>query len=344
MIIRRVGIILAREHLLQDNHSSVVDQSVSISTTTTSSATFPVLIEFHDKKNSSTSTDTSIGMMEDPRVGLSIDSGSASCASDLSDSQASWEDYELRDDDASILFLPSSVRDLPRTPSFRSRIPRREEEEQEDEDEHEHTLPRRRRETATSWDDDVRIARHPRAPSLRFCLTLFTLTLVLLSLTNTGNGKTGIQELEFRKETTLLLSSSEEESRSNAPRNNGSSPSPQPLVKNTKQLLPVTGGEMKSSHGSVPTSRNGVRTRTNLAMARSAERRPVFGATPPLERIILEDKTQPKMSSSNDDSSFASNWTSWLAAVALIAMLLETGYKEYRLCRMDDHWEQQRRL
>jgi len=281
----------------------------------------------------SSSIITAMGtIMEDPRLGLSIDNESASCTSDLSDSQASWEDYDLRDDEASILLLPASTRDLPRSPSFRSRIPRREEDEEELQQQYD--IPRRRRETASSWDDDVRIARHPRAPSLRFCLTLFTLTLVLLSLTNNSKSKTGLQEMDFRREEILLPS-------------DGSKVNSRQVADGSQLLRPkntdhLPKREMKAVEGSSLTTRTGMRARANMAMARSAETRPVFGATPSAARIDLE-RTPPR-TNSVDDAGSGSNWTSWLAAVALIAMLLETGYKEYRLCRMDDVLEEQRRL
>ncbi len=272
---------------------------------------------------------SAIDMMEDSRVGLSIDSGSASCASDLSDSQASWYDDDPGDEDASILLCPTNVRDLPRTPSFRSRIPRRDDDEEED-------IPRRRRETASSWDDDTRIARHPRAPSLRFCLTLCTLTLVLLSLTSGGNGNgnenSPMQELDIRRNDVVL----HPDSMKLKPRRMQGQNS-EVIARN--HLPP---GDPKAADGIIATNRSGTRARANLAMARTAEHRPVFGAVSPVERIVLENA--PQTTSGGDTYGLRSNWTSWLAAMALVAMLLETGYKEYRLCRMDDFFEEQRRL
>lgn len=330
----------------------------------------------------------------DSRVGLSIGSGSASCASDLSDSEGSWAEEHPRSVSLDQLSrsgdgrLPSSVagfdpllhsavvldpdggswsnrtgdagvvRDLPRTPSFRSRIHRRPEDDGIEEDLSQRR--RTRRETASSWDDDVRIARHPRAPSLRFCLTLCTLTLVLLSLSNSsdagnGGGKTSIPELEIRREEVVLpFPSSPEGSHQSQKRNARRSPGLRskslPHYYLTDEDRPSQPKE--TTKDSNQSNRKATGTRSNLAMARPAERRPVFGAGagPQVERFVLDNAPPSKAAevrSSDEElsySNFSSNWTSWLAAGALIAMLVETGYKEYRQCRMDDFLEEQRRL
>lgn len=280
--------------------------------------------------------------MEDPRLGLSIDSETASCASDLSDSQASWEEYGSPDDDPSILLLPAIDGYLPRTPSFRSRVLRRGEEDEYDTNndlpqQQQQQTPRRRRETGTSWDDDTRIAQHPRAPSLRFCLTLCTLTLVLLSFRGNGGSKAGFQQVDFRRAESLIDSESSHV--------NGT-----PVLHQSTESLPKShvrtveqqghgAAEMSNAH----TIRNGgARVRPNLAMARSGERRPVFGVAPKVEELVLDPV--PPIDSKDGPQDMNSNWTSWLAAAALVAMLVETGYKEYRLCRTDDFLENERRL
>lgn len=289
---------------------------------------------------------TTAGMMEDPRLGLSIDSETASCASDLSDSQASWEDYGSPDDETSMLLLPAMDGYLPRTPSFRSRLLRRgEDDEYESNNDQQQQLlqqptPRRRRETASSWDDDTRIAQHPRAPSLRFCLTLCTLTLVLLSLRGNGGSTTGFQQVDFRRaERDIDADTTSTTTDMNR--------LPVLTANASTESLPkshVRTGELRSAAAHTPTGmrHGGTKVRPNLALARSGERRPVFGVAPKVDELVLDPvlPIDPKEGTRDLNS----NWTSWLAAAALIAMLVETGYKEYRLCRTDDFLENERRL
>jgi hypothetical protein len=256
---------------------------------------------------------------EDPRLGLSIESSSESCASDLSDSESGWEDFAPPPPGPA---SPNGsswntgelqvVRELPRTPSFRSRLPQR-----------------GRRHTAGSWDDDLRIARHPRAPSLRLCLTLCTLTLVLLSLTN-NTRHSAAPYMDISPEDVVLPMYSDGV-RSQARQAQLRSPRHSPEA---ERGLAVSSGasEQKAAAG---------RPRVHVAMARAAPNRPVFGAqTPGVEGLVHEGPPQTKAGAT--DMSGASNMHSWLAAVALVAMLLETGYKEYRQCRIAE--EQQRRL
>ena len=326
----------------------------------------------------------------DPRVGISIDSGSASCASDLSDSEGTWGDEPCAEDllrsaplggpsqpevdqllkppmflnlDCGSWSLQTSevgvIRDLPRSPSFRSRMHRRSEDDGIEEDTS-HSMRRTRNETANSWDDNVRIARHPRAPSLRFCLTLCTLTLVLLSLassSSTGGGG----ERSAARESDILP----EELRHRSHQDRNAVPA-QKLLRTdllAKYYLPDE-NQIHSEDArdiqpkdiinyTTQSNRKVSATRSNLAMARLAERRPVFGeaAGPHTARFAMDNAPPSKVAS--DLGSFSegstypsvgSNWTSWFAAVALIAMLIETGYKEYRQCRMDDFFEEHRRL
>ena len=286
--------------------------------------------------------------MEDPRLGLSIDSETASCASDLSDSQASWEDYGSPEDDPSIMMLPAIHGYLPRTPSFRSRVLRRGEDDEYEAyndplllpPQQQQQTPRRRRETASSWDDDTRIAQHPRAPSLRFCMTLCTLTLVLFSLTGNGASKTGYQQVDFRRAERVIDAESINENR--LPVLNSSAESlPKSHIRTAEQ-------QQQQSHGTETTMaqtvrKGGTRIRPNLAMARSGERRPVFGVAPKVDESVLDPILQMD-AKGGETREWNSNWTSWLAAAALLAMLVETGYKEYRLCRTDDFLENERRL
>ena len=288
---------------------------------------------------------------KDPRVGLSIDSSSQSCASDLSDSESSWDPDDYAPFRTTQGSLPDGsswnsgenninssnnnnhnhgnrrmmVSDVPRTASFRSRL-----------------LPQRqRRQTAGSWDDDVRITQHPRAPSLRFCLTLCTLTLVLLSLTsNTATShpsavaaaafEGGIRQQE--QVHVPILSSKNEKSQTRRAGAQLQTPNYGPDAGH--------GGAASSNGGSEPPIQaTGTRLRANLAMARPAQQRPIFGAQAPQLEQFLDRSADSNVPA---DRMVASNWHSWLAAVALVAMLLETGYKEYRRCRIMQ--EEQRRL
>ena len=93
----------------------------------------------------------------------------------------------------------------------------------------------------------------------------------------------------------------------------------------------------------------GVKHRPNIALARSRESRPVFGQGVPaytetsnnerkIERFVMSD-TEPFHPAKQETS-----WTSWIAGFALVCMLLETGYKEYRRWRTNSALEQERRL
>jgi hypothetical protein len=91
--------------------------------------------------------------------------------------------------------------------------------------------------------------------------------------------------------------------------------------------------------------------RSNVALARSHESRPVFGQVPPLnessgkrkvERFFLDNKETSESNKNRPPPATA--WTTWLAGFALFCMLVETGYKEYRRCRIDMSLEAERRL
>jgi len=266
----------------------------------------------------------------DSRVGLSIDSGSESCASDLSDSQCSWDDETPSSEQALNATFSSvdetpfasndswhsisaeiDVRDLPGTPSFRNRLPQR-----------------RRRLTENSWDDDFRISRHPRAPSLRFCLTICTLTLVLMSLSSNSTHttrNTQPQQYNIRREE--VIRPIRQKSMLPAENLEGASP---------LRTYHAPGLNEDNSNRPVSASRphGGATRQSHFAMARAAEQRPVFGAPFTSERFVVdEDESSSRIDESAQDPSESPHWTSWLAAFALLGMLVETGYKEYRQCR-----------
>jgi len=301
------------------------------------------------------------------------------------------------------------IRDIPRTPSFRSRLPRGRVQQQLQQQQ---PPPRRqRRLTFDSWDDDLRITQHPRAPSLRFCLTLCTLTLVLLSMTNTTPPSTNILpsggmayhadlgndvhggggdqlpfygrlegEHQYQSSSTSTGKNTDgssgppsykrasflrtlryhEMDGSSSTTSSGVVPQTTPLIKDHGEEpneSKVGGGltsETTTSSSTTMTSTTPRGTGGHLAMARPAPIRPVFGISPGMDRergggqgqgdfesvrsppVLHVDETMMVEPSS-------SNWHSWLAAIALIAMLLETGYKEYRQCRITEN-EQSRRL
>lgn len=286
-------------------------------------------------------------MKDDPRVGLSIDSGSQSCASDLSDSESGWDDdlpphpSIISDQSNNIMFPAESSwhtstnghrtrNKFPRIHSFRSRIPQQ-------------APARQRHETASSWDDDARISRHPRAPSLRFCLTLCALSFVLLSLTNTSNHSSSSIASSQQRQATKTMQLYSEIPKSFAIhgtqlRASKSDPGSQRVTKSALSV-PLNGEAKKTNSQSTSLAAN-KRPRANLAMARSAQKRPVFG-----EKADWEDEEESTRGLDGEEESprmTSNNWTSWLAAMALVGMLVETGYKEYRQCRIIE--EAQRRL
>lgn len=85
---------------------------------------------------------------------------------------------------------------------------------------------------------------------------------------------------------------------------------------------------------------------SNLAMARSPPARPLFvpdtplpdgGFKKPLERFVYDSETreqrlQDQRTNPHSDPSFVS-WTSWIASIALISMLFDTGWKELQRYR-----------
>eukprot|EP00531_Pseudo-nitzschia_arenysensis_P015511 CAMPEP_0116131054 /NCGR_PEP_ID=MMETSP0329-20121206/8804_1 /TAXON_ID=697910 /ORGANISM="Pseudo-nitzschia arenysensis, Strain B593" /LENGTH=372 /DNA_ID=CAMNT_0003625465 /DNA_START=290 /DNA_END=1408 /DNA_ORIENTATION=- len=85
---------------------------------------------------------------------------------------------------------------------------------------------------------------------------------------------------------------------------------------------------------------------SNLAMARPQKPRPVFvpdtplpdgGFKKPLERFVFDsstrERTEEQQRRKHDASSSSSSWTSMIASLALVTMLLDTGRKEYQRYR-----------
>ncbi len=96
-------------------------------------------------------------------------------------------------------------------------------------------------------------------------------------------------------------------------------------------------------HGASSAGRPG----SNLAMARSPPIRPLFvpdtplpdgGFRKPLERFVYDSQTRDqrlhdqRKNPQNDNSSSAS-WTSWIASMALVSLLFDTGWKELQRYR-----------
>ena len=96
-------------------------------------------------------------------------------------------------------------------------------------------------------------------------------------------------------------------------------------------------------HGAPSAGRLG----SNLAMARSPPIRPLFvpdtplpdgGFKKPLQRFVYDAQTRDQRlhdqrnNSQNDNSSFGS-WTSWIASLALVSLLFDTGWKELQRYR-----------
>jgi hypothetical protein len=97
---------------------------------------------------------------------------------------------------------------------------------------------------------------------------------------------------------------------------------------------------------------------TTFAMARSREARPIFipdqplpdgGFRKPIERFVFDPTEQQKLHREQQQQrgmysrrSKTLSWTSWLASVAFVGILLDTGWKEYQRCRLLQ--EQERRL
>jgi hypothetical protein len=107
---------------------------------------------------------------------------------------------------------------------------------------------------------------------------------------------------------------------------------------------------------------------SNLAMARSQQARPVFvpdqplpdgGFRKPVERFVFDPQPQQTVyqqgrpvNINNIHNSYQHayhhkkkpfSWTSWLASLTLVGMLLDTGWKEYRRCRLVVEQEEEHR-
>jgi hypothetical protein len=277
------------------------------------------------------------------RVGLSIDSSSESCESDLSDSEASFTMWRtsrhemtlpsrgvtlsldttelgspLRKSNLRSISLPQFSSDgSNQTSSFRSRMHRR--------------LERLRAEEEES--EGVEVLRHPRVP-VRLCFILCALTLLSMSLIRT-EGATRPPLLDVRREE-IVFPLHQPQSSSQAKR---------PSIRSEqlpKYYLPKL--ELEGPPSATEATRNS-KHRFNVAMARSQERRPVFEPNVvdrKVERFVLDNtKINPHATALQPPTT---SWTSVLAALALVGMLVETGYKEYRRCRINTSLEEQRRL
>lgn len=304
----------------------------------------------------------SIEMAEDSNLGLIFDGTSDSCASDLSDSQHSdlrrsflWHE-NLQDacekelphveNDEDIEICQSSslsgdrLRELsfdqtddccrqssPQTPSFRSRLGRSPDESS--------------REYAqltfeTSWQENKR-AHKPRMPSLRFCLTLFTATLAFLSLIPHVNrdSKSAAEELsdQLRREEVPFPIYAV----------------PGSLAHSHKQ------GREKNSSGTIPryslspdqaSSTQSGRHQPNLAMARSQDRRPVFGIPDPeVERFMLgSEGSGGKVGSDTGVQYWNYKLVMWLGGAVLVALVVEGSHKKLNPSRSNENLQELRRL
>ncbi|KAG7341920.1 hypothetical protein IV203_007012 [Nitzschia inconspicua] len=115
-------------------------------------------------------------------------------------------------------------------------------------------------------------------------------------------------------------------------------------VATSPQLIETTASKASASkhlHGS------------NFAMARARQALPIFvpdqplpggGFRKPVERFVFDPAEQQRQFQDDPRSGKRNtlSWTSWLASVALVGILLETGWKEYHKCRLLE--EEERRL
>ena len=312
------------------------------------------------------------------RVGLSIDSSSESCSSDLSDSEGSFSiwtkqppekrslSYDCTDNNNLILptrrcesrsSLPlllmnvasSSSRSSANSPnkSYRSRIHCRRLEEMQhhpaaatavDHSEDDDEEEDRSENVATTTRCSHR--RHPRV-NLRFGLMLCALTLVSLSLRDVSQSRpTHNVSTIPREEVAFPLHLQQQEQK-----------------RLNKEFLPkyyLDQNNMDPNTNVVVPAGNlrNLKHRSNVALARSSVQnsRPVFGpeSSPKeeeeedrkIKRFVLHD---PKPYHPPKHHTFS--WTSWIAGFALVCMFFETGYTEIRRCRMDTGaLEEERRL
>mmetsp|Transcript_32870 Transcript_32870/g.50985 ORF Transcript_32870/g.50985 Transcript_32870/m.50985 type:complete len:296 (+) Transcript_32870:42-929(+) len=293
------------------------------------------------------------------RIGLSIDDGSSvSCCSDLSESQASFSQWNEDADQIALRRLPERrismsldsgahgqqtlrhgeplSRSLPdmeigqaslRTGSgYRSRIGRRLED-----------LQRR----SDIVDDDAvecpgMISRQPQS-RVRLYLALFSLCLVAYSSVSPVNASSRViptdirrQEVVFPLHQQLHRPDQKQELVAELPKYYF--PKAEPA-----HVMPAS-PDAKISDKPKP--------RANIAMARSqVENRPVFGvkqdiAAPDrnVKRFVLDDTRL--LNDRNEKR--GPSLTSWLAGISLICILIETGYKEYRRCQTSH--DEERRL
>lgn len=89
---------------------------------------------------------------------------------------------------------------------------------------------------------------------------------------------------------------------------------------------------------------------SHLAMARPQQQRPIFvpdvplpdgGFQKPLKRFVFDSQEREQKEGQQQserqvlDNDSSSSWTSWMASLALIGMLFDTGWKEYRKYRIN---------
>jgi hypothetical protein len=278
------------------------------------------------------------------RVGLSIDS-SESCSSDLSDSEGSysiwakpvkssqtplperhasrsldWSEVSPLERDESASSLPLLDSDFSSgPPSYRSRMRRGLEELRSAAEEEE----------LESVDETTTRSRHPRV-NFRLCLMLCALTLVSLSLRDVSSRP----HVSVRREEVAFPLYQQEQKRlkKELPKYY----LPKVETHQTANVPPQGGSNLRN-----------LKHRSNVALARSHESRPVFGQVPQ-EKAPKEDRKVERFVLKEPKPYHAppqyTSWTSWLAGFALVCMVLETGYKEFRRCRIDTALEEERRL
>lgn len=192
-----------------------------------------------------------------------------------------------------------------------------------------------------------------KSPSFRFYLTLSTLMLVVVSLTNTFREPTAIQLVIRREEVVYPLKAGTAKSSSTTATttNQGLKLPSEVLPKyileaeeNYGKRMDTTGkaSNIPNANPQKPPTR---KIRSNIAMARAQEFRPVFEGADVQHFVVQKDHPSQGQLDDSQEAHATIDWISWLATVSVVAMLVEAGYKEYRHSRVHGFREQrQRRL
>eukprot|EP00934_Nitzschia_sp_Nitz4_P008890 Nitzschia sp. Nitz4//scaffold37_size175936//134430//135302//NITZ4_002061-RA/size175936-processed-gene-0.230-mRNA-1//-1//CDS//3329549833//8880//frame0 len=180
--------------------------------------------------------------------------------------------------------------------------------------------------------EDARLLAFRRTSSYRFYMIVSCLVLVSLSFMNSQK-QPSIELIIHREEVVVPFHSSPTK-----PARGLQLPSevlPKYILEAEENYDKRRNGEFQYDSSGSHQEGNTRKVRSNMAMARSQDLRPVFqAASPELQRLVMQNSSKPEPASTGRS---IVDWISWMATLAVVAMLLDAGYKEYRQSLVEQH-------